>query len=421
MKNLKLFLVVLSLLIAFNQSSSSVLSNSVAGMADRSWAKMPDNASLAGLTMGYSLLYWCNSGVWNPVAHKMQWVGGPGTCCATPATYQLITYNEATDTWSIAATPYEGSGHSYDGNAMDPATGVHYFGKKDELAVKTWNGSSWGALPDLPWSATTPSMAWFPDINNGKGGLLFLSEAGRLAWYDGTKWTVITGLTGLAQGSYNTFAEYNSVQKVVWLGAGNGTDKVSYKVDAQLKVTRMKDAPISLNNSSSLQAADVRSGMYFVVNLTDHTYWEYDIANDIWAQITDMTGTPVEDHSYNTLIVPLPEHGAIMLFRHYWEYRNIYIYKHGVSSATDGDRNVLPAAIPVMRISPNPFTSTARIQIGGGKGGKIGIYDLNGKRIREIDGSREIIWNASGMAPGVYLVKSTVNDRVLTAKLLLNR
>jgi len=347
------------------------------------------------------------------------WLGGGGrpSCCANPAIFKKVTYDDATDTWSVAATSYMGSGHSYDGNALDPVTGYHYFGKFEDNYVKRWNGLTWGMLPALPFSGgTTPSLAWFPDINNGAGGLVYLGSDGNLAWYNGTSWTRITGAM---LSSYNGFAEYSPAHKVVWLGGGNGTDRVSYKLSAGLVLTKLKDAPFSISNSCALHSCDPVSGKYIVTNQANETWWEFDISTDTWTQLTSLTskpsfGTACDGNGNNQFQVPISDYGVIMYFSDA-NARNVYLYRHTLGSAAERIRTA-PQGITV---SPNPFRCSVTIRAPFQAALK--IFDIRGRTVASFEGKDEIRWNAEGLPSGVYLLQMNSRDRVAAEKLLLNR
>lgn len=305
----------------------TVLSSAIAGLQPRSWAELPASESVAGLDMAYSLLYWNDSAVWDPDARQVHWIGGPGTCCADPATFQRMTYDVATDTWSMEATPFTGSGHAYDGNAFDPTIGTHYFALFSDPIVKTFDGSTWGELPELPWS-TEPAvgMTWFAD----RGELVFVDGFGELAHFDGSSWVEIAGAEAAPWGSYNLFAEYNPVHGTVWLGAGNDGDRVSYVLDADLQLTRSVDAPVSLNNGPSIKAVDPVSGNHLIhyEGEDGSSWWEYDPVADVFTEIVDMQNAPDFGES-SEFHVPIAECGVIFVFAHYYDERRTFVYRHG--------------------------------------------------------------------------------------------
>jgi hypothetical protein len=396
----------------------SVLSNLAAGLAEKAFVKMPANASLTNMTMDYSLTYWTNSGVWNPIAKRMEWMGGPGTCCANPAWFRMIYYTESTDTWSIAQTPFSGSGHGYDGNALNPVTGLHYFGQKDQLQVRVWNGTSFSLLPAAPLSTvTTPSLTWFPDMNAGAGGLLYMGDAGTLAWYSGTKWTTITGVSVT---SYDNFSEYNPVNKVVWLGSASG----SYRLSANLTLTKLAAAPFSLEgNACALHACDPVSGKYIVTNLANSTWWEFDIMADTWTQITGQAGKPnfgtnCGGNGNNQFQAVIPDYGVIMYFDHNTTPPSVYLYKHKNGAAVE-NAALISSMKPGLEICPDPVRSVARIAAPGATV-SLFVYDLSGRLVRDLSSCLRggiATWNAASLPAGVYTVRAWAKDAVFSKRI----
>jgi hypothetical protein len=207
-------------------NGDSVLARAIRGLPSRSWTKLPDNAGLTALQMSYSLLYWNDSGVWDPRTRRVHWVGGPGTCCADPADFKRISYDVATDTWTIADTPFSGSGHAYDGNALDPATGDHFFALFGQRQVHRLHEGTWTKLGDLPWTPNVAvGMAWFAALDQGRGELVYVNGYGQLARYDGSAWHEISGAEEDPWGSYNTFAEYNPVHRSCGSAPATGTKR----------------------------------------------------------------------------------------------------------------------------------------------------------------------------------------------------
>ena len=80
---------------------ASVLSDLVAKMPNRTFKKMPFNASLQKLNINYSQFYFADSGDWDSVKHRLIWVGGPGKCCTKHPDYKMIQYNEMTNAYKL--------------------------------------------------------------------------------------------------------------------------------------------------------------------------------------------------------------------------------------------------------------------------------------------------------------------------------
>ncbi len=363
--------------ISVGLSYASVLRDLALALPERTFVKLPANASLDALPMDVSLLYYTDSGVWDPVKKKMAWVGGPGTCCADPAIYKRITYDEATDHWDIQPTPFTGSGHGYDANAFDPSTGLHYFAFWDDKKIKTWKGQTWGTLPEHPLPANIAvALTWFPDLNGGKGGLVLTSGNGRAAWFDGNAWAEIKGGEAAPWGDYDVFSEYSPTLKKMWLGSGVDRGEVHYLLDAQLKLTRLRDAPFNIKDNEALKSVDPLNGKFLVYRMADKAWWEFDAGKDEWNRLSGLKSQP-DLGGESLLQVPLPEYGVILIFRHYVSVREAFLYRHSLGAAT---LRRAPLLRPGMR-QISAFGSTSRwpLEVPAKTPGSLRILNLNGR------------------------------------------
>ncbi len=304
------------------ECEGSVLADVVAGMAPGSWATLPENPSLDALEMSYALLYWADSAVFDAATRQLHWVGGPGTCCANPAIYQRISYDELSDTWSIEATPYEGSGHAYDGNALDPNTGAHFFARFNDEDVHRYADSTWTDLPPLPIApATTMGLTWFPEMD----GLVYIGGYGEAAFFDGASWSAMEA-PGDDWGSYNVFSQYSAPAGVLWLGGGNGANDVNYTMDGTGTLTQRQPSPVALGNGGALHAVDPATGNFLVLDRDIQAWWEFDAVADVW------TALPMPDapnlSSGSQFHVGLPHCGVTLFLQHYWENRSVHLYRH---------------------------------------------------------------------------------------------
>lgn len=321
-------------------AGASVLSDMADTMQVRSFAKLPVNPTLTTLPMGYSLWYWNDSGEWDPINKIVRCVGGPGTCCANPALYSIISYEDATNTWSIQRAPYEGSGHGYDATALDPVTGDVYWAYRGDSTVARFNGTVWDTLPRMPMAGgTTPSLTWFPGINNGRGALLYVNQGGSVAWFDGVAWHMIPKPADSWQG-YNQFSQYDPIHKAVFMGGGNGSNRIIFKLDTNLALTRLKDAPVNLGNGASLVSCDPVSGLFVITTFTTpQQWWTYDVAADAWTNVTArLSNVPALSACFQ---VPIPDYGVILYFSHYYENRNVTLFKY-----TDARDTTAPSTAP---------------------------------------------------------------------------
>ncbi len=220
---------------------------------------------------------------------------------------------------------------AYDGNALDPATGDHYFAVFGDRKVNRLHEGTWSKLSDLPWTPNVAvGMAWFGALAQGKGELVYVNGYGQLARFDGSVWHDIEGATDDPWGTYNTFAEYNPVHRLLWFGSGNEHETVHYVMNEKIELSRRKDAPFSLNNGKALHSVDTASGKFIVTQYDDQSWWEYDPIADSWTAISDMKNKPELNSTFH---VPIPECGVILYFDHYNERRNAYLYRHSAAAA----------------------------------------------------------------------------------------
>jgi hypothetical protein len=413
-----------SLLILFSVltiSNASKLSDLAAVLPAKSFVKITGNASLNALSLEYSIMYWTNSGVYDPIKKQVRWIGGPGSCCSNPPVFKMITYDEATDTWTVAETPYTGTGHGYDANTINPATGLHYFGQKDEPQVRVWNGASFALLPAAPFSSmTTPSLTWYPQVNSGAGGLLFMGDEGKLAWYNGTTWTAITGVqvTG-----YDNFSEYNRINKVVWLGSGSG----SYRLSADLTLTKLAAAPFSLEgNACALHSCDPISGLFIVTNLANSSWWTFDIMADSWVQITGLVnkpdfGTGCGGNGNNQFQVVIPEYGVIMYVDHNTTPLSVYLYKH--TNPTSMVRKTADQLSPgfAIKVRQNSLRANPVISwTGPANLVKVDIFNLDGRLIRSFSVNKNpMTLPINGREHMAVLLKVSTGNKAVCRKIFL--
>lgn len=399
-------LLVPSLVLAANAAHANVLSDLAAALPEHTFVKMPANPSLNSIGMDASLLYYADSGVWDPIDGEIAYVGGPGTCCADPAVYKRVSYNLANNTWAIANAPFTGSGHGYDANALDPRTGNHYFAFFDDKVIRRWTGKAWESLPAHTLaSECCVSLSWFPDINNGNGGLVLQVGSGLAAWYNGSSWTNIPK-PATVWGEYEGFSEYNPVLKSVWLGSGSGSERVSFLMDANFKYTKLKDAPFSLKTNNSLKSVDPVSGKYIVYDMEGSALWEFDAKTDTW---TKQAPTAMPSLGTESLFqVPLPQYGVIMFFKQNGSSKDVYLYRHvkGIGAVSLGEPMAVGAA-PRISALADPAGSLMTLSVAGALSGSLSIHDSQGRITASWPNvsSQPVTWDVSHARGGLYMAR----------------
>jgi hypothetical protein len=212
--------------------------------------------------------------------------------------------------------------------------------------------------------------------------------------------------------SYNGFSQYNPVYKGVWLG-GCGS-KSTWLLDTNLTVRKLADAPISLANGSTQHTCDPVSGNFLVYDRTNNLWYELDMADNTWSQITDMTPKFSLNNSFH---VPIPEYGVTLVFDHASSAKYVYVYKHAAFSAAE--RGGAAAGAAGIQVSPNPFRSSVSIR--PPFKAALRIFDTRGAVVASFKGQREITWNAQGLPSGVYLLQANSGNKSFTKKLFLNK
>ncbi len=301
--------------------TDTVLGAVAANLQPRQWAVLPHNSSLEALSPASDLGGDTDSAVWDPVRRTVRWVGGG------EVNYMLLVYDVATDSWSFEDTGIPDTKYTHDANALDPLTGRHYVARSGNGRIASGIGSSWTEILDIPFAPiVAPAITWFPELATGPGELVYVGGSGDLAAFDGTKWTEIPGATAALWGGYNVFAEYSPVHRIVWLGSGVDGEEVHHRLDAQATLTRLTDAPISLEQGRALHAADPVSGNFLVHHIAESAWWEFDPMADLWTPIDDMVDAPELLGGF--FQVPIPECGVIFVLRDHFSGRHAYLYRH---------------------------------------------------------------------------------------------
>ena len=403
-------LLIPSFILVAQAAQANVLSDLAASVPEHTFVKMPANASLGSMGMDASLLYYADSGVWDPFKEEVAYVGGPGTCCADPAVYKRISYRATTDTWAIVNAPFTGSGHGYDANALDPGTGNHYFAVFADKVIHRWTGKAWEPLPAHTLAGECcVSLSWFPEINNGNGGLFLLVGSGLAAWYDGVSWTNIPKPAPV-WGEIEGFSEYNPVLKSVWLGSGSGAERTSFLMDAKFKYTKLKDAPFSLKTNNSLKSVDPVSGKYIVYDMVGGTLWEFDAAKDAWTKITANAMPSLGSESL--FQVPITQYGVIMFFKQNGSSKDVYLYRHvkGVGQVSLGERMAV-GATPRIGALVDPSGTLMILNVtgvlSGSASGVLTIHDSQGRLAASWPhvSAHPVTWDLSQARGGMYVAR----------------
>jgi hypothetical protein len=335
--------------------AQTALGQLAASMQPGTWAELTTNGltnDLLYIAPGH-LLQYADSAVWDPNSRQFLFVGGAH---APDPNKRFITYNDATNSWRREADPYffEFSStaqivwHAYDHNTIDPATGDFYYRPFYHATVYRYRiaTKSWSALPDMPDSLNCcAGMAYFPEM----GGLVIVGGGTVRFWKRSTnQWSDLA--TNVIMGPYHNFAEYNPVYKVVLLGGGNDSSDI-YKLDSSGKLTKLKNAPLTLAIPYSVVTADPVSGQYLVVGGRDsntnrwNAVYAYDIATDAWQR----QSSPFPATADGIVATPVSTYGVTMFLRYDWGDPRVYLYKYSAGTIIPPDTTP-PAAPTNLRV-----------------------------------------------------------------------
>jgi len=335
MKRLCLLLAFVCLAVtAQAQSSLATLANS---MQPGTWAPLTTigmNATLNSVGSSGSKLSYEDALVYEPTSRRFFFMGSDHN---DPQTF--LQFDVASNTWSrlprasFMTTTSEylmGTQHGYDHGATRPG---FYFKRQngdDELhrynvATQQWDN------PPLP---PNPFQAQFGDYHNGYDAMEYFPEMGGMVWVSGNgivyffsdatqQWTRIA--TGLANGGTWTQSAYNPVHKVLIFDHSGGF----FKLSATGQVTRLSAPPVSFYDGSgwaSTMTADPVSGKYLVLTASSRNFWEYDVTNDTWRQLT-ATNKPAMNLA-GVGGAPVAEYGVILYAVCQSTNCQTWLYKH---------------------------------------------------------------------------------------------
>jgi hypothetical protein len=322
---------------------------------------------------GGSITGFADSATWDPIARRFHHVGSPH-CGGVPGNHlKLIQLDDTSNTWtsctgdvSTCPASYLGSTHTFDYSTIDPATQTWY--RRSDAATSSGlvPFSRYNFATNGPWEDIAPlfinygmfgGLAWFPELY-GTGGLIYAQGGfGEVhAWNKGAnKWTQLA--FGIPLGTYQNFAEYNPVHKVVVFGGGNshpeipGGDKAVYKVDANGVITRLKNAPISLGVHYSVFTVDPVSGD-FIVLAPGKRLLKFDVQSDTWSELpyaTLMDPAQISDSVVTGIVAtPVSNYGVIVFLKYSTDTSNVLVYRH----AAGGGTPIPPMAIPLPAADP---------------------------------------------------------------------
>lgn len=226
--------------IATVSSSLQALANS---MSSNSWS----NFTMGGLTLSlvdagssHSIVEFCARGHWDRLNRKIQF-WGQGHNAAS----KLITWDDATNQWSIGTDPgFGGVAHAYYHQAMNQATGDLYLrqysgsGIKRKLYNQAWTNV---ASINNSYNQVAGGLEWFSALNSGAGGLVFCDTASaESSTTTVSGWTVRQDPLSPALGPYHQWIA--ATTSFCYFGGGNGSSDM-FRMNASGSVSVQPDTP----------------------------------------------------------------------------------------------------------------------------------------------------------------------------------
>lgn len=145
--------------------------------------------------------------------------------------------------------------------------------------------------------------------------------------------------------------------------------------------------------------------------------FSYDLPAGVTGRLADRMGGIVVSHPMRgkgTCIVSQP---AIA------ELDMEIVWKDGAA----GNREEMPAVFGLLPSYPNPFNPSTTVQYSLAATGPVSlrVFDVTGREVAVLDegirqaGRHAIVWDASGIAGGVYFTRLTANEQTETRSMLL--
>jgi hypothetical protein len=308
--------------------TSTQLSQLAASMQPGTWADF----IMGGLTSSLvsasssstpSILTFAARGVWDPVHKKIQFAGTSHTGGQViSGAGGLITWDDATNQWSREAYAWSSDvpGHAYYHLAVNANNGDLYFRmfgspRIMRRAFGATGQGSWvtGQVADQPNNANQVAggLQWFPNLNGGQGGLVFIDVLGA-AWSNAalTSWTSQSGTS--QSGNYQNWVAQTG-GAVYWGGGANGSLAV-YRLSSNGVVTTMPNAPMTtgVNTDSAIVLAHP--------NGTDLLLFQAGVAQGAIYRFNGSSWSNIGTHQINSsnfwIGVSIPIYGVIVFIVH---------------------------------------------------------------------------------------------------------
>lgn len=320
--------------VAAASASQTVLELAAASLSAGQCVKL--STTLLGSTLHFGseascFIKWGNSAYYDPTRKEIGFIGKMEG--ANP--YHWLVYNETANTWSNSRAVWSSAnatGHGYDHNTIDPATGTIYHRQYNSDSVHVWNGS-WSDTATWSGSYTiVGGLSWFPGV-----GLIY-NDGATLKRLSGGSWSNLQSFGG---DSYHDFSEYNSTANALIFGGGNTSPY--RKMTSNLTVSSIASPPFTIGSGATqaIAVSDPLSDRVIARDATSGAWSAYDISADTWTTLTQssgsgaspQTGTPnlSIDTELSVIGCPVPEYGILVFIQYKGSgatAADVWVYKH---------------------------------------------------------------------------------------------
>ena len=353
--------------------SATTLGNLASSMQPGTWAVLNTAGDASGFSQalldsgnGHHILEYADKATWDPTSKQVLYIG--------QGHYEIqkfITYNEATNTWTVQPKPFwdcsaSGGGcigHGFQHNAINPNGREFYYRQygstkffKYNIDSKSWNAISNSSLDNLvQYVQVSGGVEYFPAPVNK---LIFvngeLNSTANIYSSDGSSWSRVGATGQYAVGNYSTIAVYNPVAQSMLIGGGNVNPRKLYKINNALQVTPLGNAPINIDVSTSIVTVDPVSGDYLVF-ANGGQFYKYNITSDSWIQL-NAGSVPflVGGSVFGVVAAPINSHGVVMFIQYNFGNSKVFLYKHSTTASS----LTSPPPPPISSPSPSPTGGT---------------------------------------------------------------
>lgn len=305
----------------------SALGQAAAGMASGDWLTFSmgslTDATFHGETAGSAFENIGGYGsrlLWDPIHKKLSFVGTTHTGGANVSgAGGLATWDDATNTWSRETYTWssEDPGHAYQQSCVDPSGNIYFrsFNSTNiyerpygDTGEASWDDTLVADIGGDYGNQVAGGLEWFPDLNSGNGGLVFVDV-------DGANWTNAALSSWSTQAGDSTSGAHD--QNIAYAGGfiywgGGGSSTALYRLTSAGAVSSMAALPFAANHSFASDGGDgafiaAPDGVGLLLfEAADSGALHY-FNGSTWTQLTDhqIEGTPF-------LVGSIPEYGVVV-------------------------------------------------------------------------------------------------------------